>query len=196
MQKHIQPWARLAAAVFISAVVAAAQTGGTYATRGPADGTTPVPLTPGSPAGAYALSGFENINYYTGHLNVSLPLLELGGRGEVRFRMMAAIDAPKWTIETATRVQDRNGTGAFEYQHTTSAAVEKWQTYQAGYGPGILVLKRVGEAENPCATSDPRYHRTFSYLVFLQPDGSELSLYDRISGGQPAVFDCSNLPYA
>jgi hypothetical protein len=149
-----------------------------------------VPLTPGAPAGTYALSGFENINYYTGHLNVSLPLLELGGRGDVRFRMMAAIDAPKWTIETATRVQDRNGSGAFEYQHSTSAAVEKWQTYQAGYGPGILVVKKVGENERVCGDSPSQYHTTFSYLVFLQPDGSELSLYDKLSGGKPKVFSC------
>src|SRR5688500_18231997 len=45
------------------------------------DGSTPLSLSPGTHAGAYALSGFDNINVYNGNLNFYLPLLTVGGRG-------------------------------------------------------------------------------------------------------------------
>src|SRR6266851_5790441 len=41
---------------------------------------TPLAMTPGAPAGSYALSGFDNVNLYNGNLNFSLPLLKIGGR--------------------------------------------------------------------------------------------------------------------
>src|SRR2546423_2564587 len=47
----------------------------------PTDGTTPMGLTPGAPAGSYALSGFDNVNLYSGHINFRLPLVQIGGRG-------------------------------------------------------------------------------------------------------------------
>jgi len=32
----------------------------------PTDGSTPLALSPGAPAGSYALSGFDNVNLYNG----------------------------------------------------------------------------------------------------------------------------------
>lgn len=160
-----------------------------YWTRGPADGTTPPVLAPGAPAGSYSLSGFERINTYTGHLNLSLPLLQIGGRGDVGFRMMATIDAPRWTMETATNVQDRNATGSLDYQHSTSAVVAEWTAYSAGYGPGMLILKRIGDGQaDPQEGRTARFATTFTYVVFLQPDGSELALYDKLTGGSPTTY--------
>src|ERR1044071_4976926 len=46
----------------------------------PTDGTTPMGLQPGSPAGSYALSGFDNVNLYNGALDFRLPLYSLGKR--------------------------------------------------------------------------------------------------------------------
>ena len=54
--------------LLILSTVANAQTSKT-------DGATPSGLQPGAPAGAYSLSGFENVNLYNGNLNFSLPLL-------------------------------------------------------------------------------------------------------------------------
>jgi hypothetical protein len=45
------------------------------------DGSTPSALTPGAPAGSYAVSGFENVNLYNGNLNFALPMVHIGGRG-------------------------------------------------------------------------------------------------------------------
>ena len=47
--------------------------------QSPADGKTPLGLSPGAPAGSYALSGFENVNPYNGNLNFHLPLIGIGG---------------------------------------------------------------------------------------------------------------------
>jgi len=37
--------------------------------RSPADGFTPLAMTPGAPSGSFALSGFENVNLFNGNLS-------------------------------------------------------------------------------------------------------------------------------
>ena len=61
------------------------------------DGSTPSALTPGSPAGSYALSGFESVNLYNGNLNFALPLVHVGGRGAADLTMMLTIEQ-HWRI--------------------------------------------------------------------------------------------------
>src|SRR6266508_1413142 len=52
---------------------------------------TSLGLMPGSPAGSYSLSDFEDINLYNGSLNVSLPILPIGGRGSAGYVMKVNI---------------------------------------------------------------------------------------------------------
>ena len=63
------------------------------------DGSTPSALTPGAPAGSYPLSGFENVNLYNGNLNLALPLIKAGGRGEAQFPMMLTIEQ-HWKVSS------------------------------------------------------------------------------------------------
>jgi len=42
--------------------------------QAPTDNGAPLGLAPGSPEGAYALSGFENINLYNGGLSFGFPV--------------------------------------------------------------------------------------------------------------------------
>src|SRR5258708_2039997 len=65
------------------------------------DGTTPVGLTAGGPGGSYALSGFDNINVFNGNLNLHLPMVHVGGRGDAQYTMVLP-------IETHWRVLDRS----------------------------------------------------------------------------------------
>jgi hypothetical protein len=51
------------------------------------DGYTPTGAAPGAPAGSYVLSGLDNINFFNGHLNFRIPLLNIGGRGVARYTM-------------------------------------------------------------------------------------------------------------
>src|SRR2546423_15518468 len=62
------------------------------------DGRTPSALRPGSPAGSYALSGFESVNPFNGSLNFSLPLLKVGGRGAAGFTLTLPLEK-KWRVE-------------------------------------------------------------------------------------------------
>src|SRR5258708_13971237 len=64
------------------------------------DGTTPLGLAPGSPSGSYALNGFDNINLFNGNVNVTLPMLHIGGRGGAQTTMMAALNTKHWHMET------------------------------------------------------------------------------------------------
>src|SRR5262245_9949154 len=81
----------LIAVVFFSLPLARAQQ------QRDTDGTTPLGLTPGAPAGSYALSEFENLNLFNGNLNFSLPLTRVGGRGGAGFPVTMRIDY-KWTV--------------------------------------------------------------------------------------------------
>src|SRR5713226_9564998 len=62
------------------------------------DGTTPGALTPGAPAGSYALSGFDNVNLFNGNLNFNLPLDIVGGRGGVRVPISLFFER-HWRVE-------------------------------------------------------------------------------------------------
>jgi len=165
-----------------------------------ADGTTPLAVAPGGPAGAYRLTDFEQINLYNGHLNINLPILEIGGRGDARFTMTLAISRPQWTVDVDSNTASCNTSpDCFQYQHRAKA-VSSWNPFDAGYGPGMLVFRRGGEKLQTCGidTSTYRFGRTFSYMVFLAPDGSEHALYDVLNSGNGIrtlnTSDCSWSP--
>ena len=91
------------------------------------DGTTPLSLSPGTPAGSYALSGFDNVNLFNGNLNFHLQLLHIGGRGEAQYTMMLP-------IETHWRVLNRSN----DYQEIWLPTDSTWYGDKPGYGPGML----------------------------------------------------------
>src|SRR5678816_2352771 len=62
------------------------------------NGSTPVGLSRGTPAGSYALSGFDNVNLFNGHMNFHLPLMKVGGRGHGGYTMMLPIEQV-WTAQ-------------------------------------------------------------------------------------------------
>src|SRR5258706_6537286 len=62
------------------------------------DGTTPLALSPGAPAGSYSLSDFDSVNLYNGGLGFSLPLVKIAGRGGAAYTMSARIEQ-KWLVE-------------------------------------------------------------------------------------------------
>jgi hypothetical protein len=62
------------------------------------DGSTPLALSPGSPAGSYSLSDFESIGLYNGNLGFSLPMVKIAGRGGAGYTMVARIEH-KWLVD-------------------------------------------------------------------------------------------------
>ena len=97
----------------------------------PTDGTTPMGVKPGSPAGSYALSGFDNVNLYNGNLNFRLPLVSIGGRGSAGHTIMLPIEQ-HWQVETV-RVQMDDYWQTFYYPSN-----DWWELQGPGYGAGVM----------------------------------------------------------
>src|SRR5215203_7149678 len=80
----------------------------TAQTKSATDGSTPLGLEPGAPAGSYALSGFDNVNLYNGNLSFQLSLLQVSGRGGAQMPVLLPI-AGKWRISDLTIPQFNGG---------------------------------------------------------------------------------------
>ena len=65
-----------------------------------AGGWTPPAVVPGAPAGSYPLSGIEQINPFNGGMNASIPLLQVGGRGEAGYTIPLRVSPDPWINET------------------------------------------------------------------------------------------------
>jgi RHS repeat-associated protein len=155
------------------------------------DGSTPLALKPGAPAGSYALSGLDNINPYNGSLNFRLPLLNIGGRGSAAYAMTLPIEQ-KWRINvtpTYLIVYDDGGNGPLPDPQVTYhyfPSSNWWSGIKPGYGPGVL-QGRVGQLDSQvCSDSTMRAEMTLTRLTFTAPDGTEFELRDKQTGGAPA----------
>ncbi|MGH9754155.1 MAG: hypothetical protein ACREA2_15360, partial [Blastocatellia bacterium] len=156
---------------------------GAQAQTSPTDGTTPLALTPGAPAGSYALSGFDNVNLYNGHLNFSLPLLSIGGRGGAQMTLPLPIERT-WRIEENAVPEPGGGFS------TSYIAQPNWWMGLEPYGLGKLAARHAGEGETSCGGRN-LYVITLTRLTFTAPDGTEYELRDQQSNGQPARPDIS-----
>src|SRR5262245_22758510 len=95
------------------------------------DMKTPAALTPGAPAGSYALSDFDNVNLYNGNLNFRLPLVKVGGRGAAGYTVMLALNSKRWRIRyTSTTVQRE------EVFRTWTPTTNHWNGPEVGYSAG------------------------------------------------------------
>lgn len=185
-------WDSLALKVLLLCALSVCLSGGATAqdsSNNPLDGFTPAGLQPGSPAGSFRLGGMDTVNPYNGHLNFSLPLLQVGGRTSAGYTIQQLI-ASKWTV-TYSVTHDDHG-GSFEYFEPTNGG---WGYLGAGYSPGILVGRQSNANTRICynQTNDPLPFPVTSLtrLTFTWPDGTETELRDQQLGGQPAaVPDC------
>ena len=148
------------------------------------DGATPAGLSPGAPAGSYSLTGFENVNLYNGNLNVSLPLLSIGGRGSAGYTITLLIEQ-KWRVEQFAE--------PFPGQPPPLTPIGNWWgELKPGYGPGVMEGRRGGYGdwlqETYCGSvSDASrvYMDMLTRLTFTAADGTEYELRDQLTGGQP-----------
>jgi hypothetical protein len=143
-----------------------------------ADGHTPSGLAPGASAGSYALSGFDNINFATGSLNFSLPLLTVGGRGSARYTMMLPIER-HWSVQGQGHLESCGGSQIchyWDYYYPDSTMGGK---PKPGFGPGILLGRQTGIYTTSCTNTTQNFGTTLTLLTFTLPDGSEIELRDR-----------------
>ncbi|HEV3470192.1 MAG TPA: RHS repeat-associated core domain-containing protein [Pyrinomonadaceae bacterium] len=156
---------------------------GQSTTTSATDGSTPAGLTPGSPAGSYPLSGFDNVNLFNGNLSFRLPLLKVGGRGGAGHTVTLAIDAKGWRVRHTETTHPDTGDPIDTY----IPSFNRWRPFEPGYGPGTLQARQSGD--NPtlgCGFERNIYSRTLTRLTFTAADGTEYELRDQLTGGQPA----------
>lgn len=138
------------------------------------DGGTPSGIAPGSPSGSYPLGNFDNINLYNGHLDVRLPLLKIGGRGQVQMNMSVGLNLEPWIVK---------GTQPGAPDH------DWWTVLKPGYGPGVLQGRPTGIRFSGSGQQCPQAGYTFQYahslttLTFTASDGTEYELRDAQTGG-------------
>ena len=142
------------------------------------DGSTPLGISPGSPSGSYALSGFGNVNVFNGNLNFHLPLVRINGRGKAESVSLLEIDT-KWTVNHRPVGVDG------DILDTPST---NWWTRNAGYGPGVLAGRQSGDGVINCSSTVHRYYQTLTRLTFIAADGTEYELRDQASNGQPTYL--------
>jgi RHS repeat-associated protein len=133
------------------------------------DGSTPLGLAPGAPAGSYALSGFDNINPYNGGLNFRLPLLHLGGRGSIQHTITLPLERHWRTIKSGTHAP-------FTYYPKEGG----WVSFLPGYGAGVMVERLIGV--NDMFSCQP-VTDALTRLTFTAPDGTEYEFHDVLYNG-------------
>ena len=153
------------------------------------NGKTPSGMAPGSLAGSYPLSGFENINLFNGNLSFHLPLLTVGGRGSVSSTIMLGLNTKDWRVNHFHRVMpDESEIDWYTPTQSCTGA-------SSGYGPGYVTGKRTGIFTYSDFSCGTRYSKTLSRLKFVLPDGTEYELRDQSTGGEPksvAGYACNS----
>src|SRR5262245_51147046 len=142
------------------------------------DGSTPLALTPGAPAGAFALSGFDTVNLYNGNLNFRLPLLTISGRGEAESGLTLAIER-RWRIRKKTQPEGPTWYWVEE---------NPWSTVEPGYGPGVLVTRFAVQEVQKNAQNQITFQRSLTRMTFISSTGTETELRDQTFEGQPKTW--------
>src|SRR5215213_101038 len=165
------------------------------------DGATPMGVAPGTPAGAYGLSGFDNVNLYNGNLNFNMPLLQIGGRGGAKTSINLTIDSTQWTTDTFLNEGERDVfgysigdlsavVGGWGSDNTVLPSSTWWGGLRVGYGPGVLQGRRALEGNYPQRFGFARL--TLTRLTFTASDGTEYELRDALLNvGMPHLTSSS-----
>lgn len=152
--------------------------------RNALDGFTPSGLQAGAPTGSFPLSGFDVVNPYNGNLNLSLPLLEVGGRGSTGYTIRQPIST-QWTV-TYSRVDNGMG-GVYEFYEPTMNAGPQPRWYSAGMMVARMAQENI--IDYYCYYPDVPYYlplQTVTRLTFVGPDGTSYEFRDQLLQGAPA----------
>lgn len=157
-----------------------------FAQQQSTDGATPLGLAPGAPAGSYPLSDFEDVNLFNGTLNVALPLVKIGGRGEAGYPLTLRVDH-KWLVQKESA----------EGQPPINIYTPQpgWWT-DTGWAPvysmGRMETRQGGSRDFVLGSGCGFIHRqTLTRLTFIAPDGTEYELRDQATNGQPVNATCT-----
>ena len=159
------------------------------------DGITPSGMAPGAPAGSYPLSGFEHVNYYNGNLNVSIPLLTLGGRGGAQFTVPLTIERhPFHVVNYAAGYNDAGQPNYWNY----FVSNDPWQVIdpRPHYGAGTLIGRFAGDhLQSEYDLNTHTYNYWYGSVAirptFTAADDTEYTFYPQ-NLGNPGVLGANS----
>ena len=152
------------------------------------NGSTPLALTPGVPAGSYAISDIDTVNLFNGRVNVHIPLGGESGRGGAKSAANLTWDAPVgWHVVTWYGDQ---GAGPYYYAEQDAAAQDAFTTNGVHTGGMYIHAKSAGEGANFCDVGGSGYNyyqygTTITRLWWVDENGTEHEMRDRAWEGQP-----------
>ena len=139
-------------------------------------GPTPPAIAPGNPASSYALSGIDSVNYFNGNLNIHIPLVGLGGRGQGAPSLILPIQR-RWGVYPGLLLPTT--VDEFEYH---------------GYTLGYLTVETASASWYECASLAPA-SPILTWLLWHSPDGTETPLVDTLSNGAANPASTSGCGY-
>ena len=146
-------------------------------------GSTPLAVSPGAPAGSYALSDFDSVNLYNGNLGFRLPLVKVAGRGGAGYTMVMRIEK-KWLVEKEPQELG---------QPNLYVPNPNWWTadgFNSIYSMGRMDVRQAGSNDYIIACSAYIHRETLTRLTFTAPDGTEYELRDQLTNGRPDHPTC------
>ena len=147
----------------------------------PLAGTTPSINEPGAPEGSYRLSSIEHLNYANGHLNISIPLVDIPGRGGAKETLVLPIESHWWVMSQPYRYGNNQSSVGFSYLPYNTP----WNSDEPTFWGGILLLRNGGDFCYVLSGSPPdAWQNTLTRLTFIAPDGTEHELRDVNTDGQ------------
>jgi RHS repeat-associated protein len=154
------------------------------------DGQTPTGLAPGAPAGSYPLSGFDSINYHNGSLNVSVPLLKVGGRGGAQFTVPLNLKTKPWEVTGYASPIPSSVPGVIGGYLWYYSAWNQWWTPidpKPNYGAGFAVTRFAGNtifSDGGTPESQVYFYGTVRMrITFTGADGTEYNFDPQLNNG-------------
>jgi RHS repeat-associated protein len=142
-------------------------------------GSTPLAVSPGAPAGSYALNDLESVNLYNGHLSFALPLLRIGGRGGAGYVMTLPMGALWQTVTQVNCFPDpANPDG--------ETCITLYYPVQAGSSAGFLPASLTVEPQERREYAGQTLSlQTLTTMNLTLPDGTQYELRDERTNGKP-----------
>jgi len=141
--------------------------------------TTPG-TAPGTPAGSTSLSDIDTINYFTGHLNVSIPITNLGGRGEAALPYSIQLEQNSWTEKYI--IQEPSGNYLYYPERNESGTPAVFNNVYSGT-PSMRTIQSWSGAYENCSNGEWATH-TLTLLQFTAPNGTTYDLRDQNHNGR------------
>lgn len=128
---------------------------------------------PGTPVGAFQISGLDTVNLFNGHLNFRLPLLEIGGRGQAAFSLGLPIDHRWLLLPTSPDTPDTFIPAFISFTSLT---------------PGFMRARHLSDG---CEYGVFFETDTQTILTFTTPNGTEIEFRDSNFTGQKTLSQCN-----